>query len=247
MTYRHVSSIFSEVTQNPSGMPFISPLRPPAEQGAPKPPGAAPEMVPATASGQGAVGAVGGGTPIGPPKRDDATWLSLCYTLLFFSVDPKLNVPYAFLELKKVSVVALDEENRVLTIVGATEPDEPGADAAATGGVSDSPPSAADRASAAPVCIVLLLPDGRWQELSLPKLELKLPSGAELQKWSTHLVAACQGRVPKQAAAPAIRGVAGVPMPPVHSGVAPAAGLRVGPPVFGPAVRGPLPDGARLH
>mmetsp|Transcript_26759 Transcript_26759/g.62407 ORF Transcript_26759/g.62407 Transcript_26759/m.62407 type:complete len:720 (-) Transcript_26759:90-2249(-) len=182
VTYRHVSSIFSEITHNTSSLPR-SPLGAAGGESA--------LNVPAT---RGPVEAT-----YAAAKRDDFAWMSLCYTLLFFSAAPQTGAPYAFVELRKVCVANLDEEGNVLSLVGAPESEETDADLAAAGGVATSETANTSPTSKAlvttPVTIVLLLPDGRWQELNLPKLELRVPTAAELGTWSTHLVAASQGRV----------------------------------------------------
>jgi len=202
VTYRHVSSIFSEITHSTSGLPR-SPL------------GAAGES--ALAATPSAGGRAGGG-PAGVAdtvaaaapavsRRDDFAWMSLCYTLLFFSASPQTGAPYAFVELRKVCVANLEEEGNVLSLVGAPELEEAEADLAAAGaggagaeGERASSPSRAV-ANTTPVAIVLLLPDGRWQEFNLPKLELRVPTAAELYMWSTHLIAASHGRVARPAVA----------------------------------------------
>lgn len=214
VTYKHVSSIFSEVTHNSSGMPFGSPLmeehggrqRLQHAQGQPATAeaGSGPSM-PGLSS---AAGGVAPGTihTAAAQRRDDQAWLSLCYTLLFFSASPQFGVPYAFIELRKVCVAAVDEEAHVLAIVGAPEPEECDGDTAAAGigppldSTACNDPSGTKGST--PINIVLLLPDGRWQELSLPRLELRLPSSVDLATWSTHLIAACQGKVSKPAITP---------------------------------------------
>merc|ERR1719343_1219382 len=56
--------------------------------------------------------------------KDDFAWLSICYTLLFFSASPAIGAPYAFVELQKVSVLNVNHEARILSIVGAPDPEE---------------------------------------------------------------------------------------------------------------------------
>jgi hypothetical protein len=124
--------------------------------------------------------------------------LSICYTLLFFSASPGTGAPYAFVELQRVSISNIQTENRILTLTGVPEPEEHDADLAAAGGINHANASPADSIkSGSPVVIVLLLPDGRWQELSLPKLDLKIQSTAELEMWTAHLTAASQGKIMK--------------------------------------------------
>lgn len=194
VTYSHMSNIFSEVTNSSGNQKAKSPLGfdGPLEIGSGGPKGAAmhQEAVPG-------------------PRRDDFAWLSTCYSLLFFSASPAMGSPYAFIELQKVSVTAVSQESRVLTLVGATEPEDKGADLAAAGGAAASDPATtaatttAPDASKVPIAIVLLLPDGRWQELSVPKLELRMPTSAELEMWVSCLTAASQGKTLRPVAKPA--------------------------------------------
>eukprot|EP00405_Crypthecodinium_cohnii_P036484 CAMPEP_0206547890 /NCGR_PEP_ID=MMETSP0325_2-20121206/13560_1 /ASSEMBLY_ACC=CAM_ASM_000347 /TAXON_ID=2866 /ORGANISM="Crypthecodinium cohnii, Strain Seligo" /LENGTH=799 /DNA_ID=CAMNT_0054047271 /DNA_START=185 /DNA_END=2585 /DNA_ORIENTATION=+ len=217
VTYKHVSKLFSEVTQNSGPTLGLS----------------GPGMMEHPSGGMRGDGgllhtrrqgsSIDSSITVQVPSsgRDDHCWLSLCQSLLFFSLSPELGYPYAFLELPRVVVASLDEESRLITFAGAPEdvgasrevPSDPEAviPLDAEGGTAsptvesvtldgDAPmtPNCRDgfrRACQPPVNIILLLPDGRWQELSLQKLELRVPSREDLQVWSMHLVAACQGQV----------------------------------------------------
>jgi len=170
VTYRHVTSIFSEATTSTGTMKSSSVLGSPGKRGT-------------TLEANPSAG----------PKRDDFAWLSLCFTLLFFAASPNADAaPYAFVELQKVSVQSIQPELRILTIVGTPDPSEQEGAAERQEPVG---PCNEPVANAPPVVIVLLLPDGRWQELNIQKLELKFPSVPELNQWSSHLCAACQGNV----------------------------------------------------
>jgi hypothetical protein len=111
----------------------------------------------------------------GQPGRDgnDATWLSICYKLLFFCNAPPNASPYACLELDQVSVQSMHPSAGTIVLAGAIDRD--GLDAIQS-----------------QIRIVLLLPDGRWQELHVATLELKFLNSEQLTLWSTHLMAACQ-------------------------------------------------------
>jgi len=205
-----MSNIFSEVT-NSSGM-LKSPLGFPHGEG--------PQAgVPGT-GGLGGPGGFAGKPGLSPPethhpgpRRDDFTWLSICYTLLFFSASPIMGSPYAFVELQRVSVTSVQQDNRTLTLTGIPEAEDQDADLAAAGGggptinnTGDSSPTMGQGTGGigkggTSVTIVLLLPDGRWQELSLPKLELRIPTANELEMWNAHLTAACQGKVMRPSSA----------------------------------------------
>jgi len=191
VTYRHMSNIFSEVT-NSSGM-----LKGPLVFGE----GAQPS-VPAGPSFAGKPGMTPPESNPGP-RRDDFTWLSICYTLLFFSASPVTGSPYAFVELQRVAVSGIQQENRIITLTGVAEKEDT-EDLAAAGPTINSTGEGASSISGqgvgkggAAVVIVLLLPDGRWQELSLPKLDLRIPTAGELDMWVAHLTAASEGKVMK--------------------------------------------------
>jgi hypothetical protein len=182
VSYQHMSNIFSEVTASSSStapVPGVSAS-------------AFGNLGSSAVPGRGGVEAF----PSTGPRRDDFTWLSLCYTLLFFSPSPSQGAPYAFIELQRTVVHNVQPAARSLTLVGAPERDDLDDDLAkrSPGLTSDAPGSPTTGARVHnPVSIVLLLPDGRWQELAIEKLELRLPSVNELNQWSTHLIAACQG------------------------------------------------------
>lgn len=185
VTYTHVSSIFSEVTYGNSGLmrgPLVAgnsavgePKRASLTSGA--------DVIPGTGSLQ--------------LKRDDFAWLSIVHMLLFFTANPNSGAPYAFIELRKVCISSIDEGAQILILVGAPEDTE--AEFSASGGGA---PARSPQANATPVGIVLLLPDGRWQELSLPKLELRFPSAQGLAMWQNHIMAGSQGKLQHQKFAP---------------------------------------------
>eukprot|EP00913_Durusdinium_trenchii_P034431 g32212.t1 len=110
-------------------------------------------------------------------KRDDFAWLSVVYTLLFFAAHPQTGAPYAFIELRRVCIAHMDEGNQELTLVGALDPEEPD--------TADFTVHRRDANGISPVGIVLLLPDGRWQDLSMPKLDLRFPSAESLKMLGT--------------------------------------------------------------
>lgn len=171
VTYRHMSNIFSEVTHSRGGSLGLE--------------------------GQGPVDA---GRPLSScepgqpgPRRDDFAWLSSSFSLLFFFASPMAS-PYAMIELPKVCISEVKTDSRILTLVGNALVDGEG-DLAATGNASAGTVTSLDVAPSVqspspgkkggPVTIVLLLPDGRWQELTLPKLELCVQTPADLQMWNS--------------------------------------------------------------
>mmetsp|Transcript_108520 Transcript_108520/g.242022 ORF Transcript_108520/g.242022 Transcript_108520/m.242022 type:complete len:741 (-) Transcript_108520:71-2293(-) len=217
VTYHQVSGIFSEVTQNTktSGLPR-SPL---------------------AAAGEGA----SAGAAVPAPRRDDFAWLSLCYTLLFFSTSFGC-APYAFVQVKTLCIAKLDEENYVLSLVSAPEADSDADLDRAGGARSRSPsPEAVQGGPPSTITIVLLLPDGRWQELGLQQLELRFPSLQELKIWSSHLGGAAPS--PPQSTPQAFppRPLAGQQLDVIASQLGPRP-LAARPPMASPPVVMPCKD-----
>jgi hypothetical protein len=73
--------------------------------------------------------------------------------------------PHALVDARRLRVLHVAQDTRTVTFAGANGSDE------------------VDK----PVSLVLLLPDGRWQELSLPWLELRFPTLEETHTWITKL------------------------------------------------------------
>lgn len=132
-------------------------------------------------------------------KRDDFAWLSVVYTLLFFAAHPQMGAPYAFIELRRVCISHMDEGNQELALVGTLDPEEPD--------TADFTVARRDPNGVSPVGIVLMLPDGRWQELSMPKLDLRFPSAESLKMWANHIMAGGQGKQSRPSTTPYVRGV----------------------------------------
>eukprot|EP00929_Paragymnodinium_shiwhaense_P104798 TRINITY_DN6950_c0_g2_i2.p1 TRINITY_DN6950_c0_g2~~TRINITY_DN6950_c0_g2_i2.p1 ORF type:complete len:716 (+),score=135.94 TRINITY_DN6950_c0_g2_i2:104-2251(+) len=187
LTYQTASNMFSEATMSSKGTRSAPGIPTDGAWTLSKSPGA---------YGEAATAAPASATLAMSTSRDDFAWLSLCHSLLFFCADPAKGAPYAFLELQRVSVLSVQPEARVLTLVGAPEDDALDGDAAGQPAQlgADLHLGGALR-SITPITLVMLLPDGRWQELALNKLELRLPTMHELNMWSTHLIAACSGKV----------------------------------------------------
>jgi hypothetical protein len=191
VTYKQVSNIFSEVTSS-SGVkknPLGYAEGPGGHQHGGAPGGGGPSQFKLPGGQEGGVGS----------RREDFAWLSICYTLLLFSASPIVGAPYAFVELQRVTVSNKQSDTLTISLEGAQDLEDHDADLAAAGGRSSS--TAEGKTMSTPVVIVLLLPDGRWQELNLPKLDLRVQSAAEFEMWIAHLTAASQGKVMKPSTA----------------------------------------------
>lgn len=121
----------------------------------------------------------------GSTSGKDKVWMSLCYNLLFFSSSPgQEEAPYAFIHLPQVVLEHSSKSTNAstLTLVGSAEvtPHEPGDST----NEANEPPSNGKKASSTPkVVVVFLLPDGRWQEFELPRLEMQVANDQQLEKW----------------------------------------------------------------
>jgi hypothetical protein len=109
----------------------------------------------------------------------DRVWISLCYTVLFFSSSPAQDeAPYAFIHLGKVLVERSLSSSSTLTLVA----NEVGIEDEAGEGKKKAPSK---------VVVVFLLPDGRWQEFELHRLDIQLASETMLEKWIDQLRSVC--------------------------------------------------------
>jgi len=107
-------------------------------------------------------------------------WVSLCYVLLLFSVRPAsdaASAPYAVVDARRVRIMNVDAKTLVVTFVGQASRSE---DTREGAGNTETEPI--------PVTVVILLPDGRWREMNLPKLEMKFPRLEDMHAWVAKLI-----------------------------------------------------------
>jgi len=176
VTYQHISNTFSESTHSSAGNRRGSG-------------GMHDTSCASLASIPGARG--GAPAPQIAPSRSvegDSVWLGVGCSLLFFSEMPGATVPYAFVQLQKVTVTAVYGDKCTLALEGVTDQENAEVDANATrNGRHGTSEPAKVQSPTVPIIIVLLLPDGRWQELSMQRLELRFATLAEMQRWSQQL------------------------------------------------------------
>jgi len=112
--------------------------------------------------------------PSAPPRAGglDTAWLSLCSSMLFFSVGPGDGAPFAFVHLRSVRLLGLEPAKSLITIDGGNA------------GFSLSKPI--------PLQMVFLLPDGRWQSFDIPQLEIEICDRSLLESWMRHLTELCK-------------------------------------------------------
>lgn len=124
----------------------------------------------------------GGSSPItlssGPASGNHSAepsstvWASMCSIFLFFATsrgDDASSAPYALVDARNIRVAHVCSEKQVITLQGV-------------------PGKGAPEGYQAPLTCVVLLPDGRWQEVALPSLDLKVRTAEDLQAWVASLV-----------------------------------------------------------
>jgi len=120
----------------------------------------------------------------------DKVWISLCGLILIFSTSPSSNdVPFAFVHLRRVQLAKAESLN--LLLVGEPEGRRADGEVANDGLESATTSARAEVETSVPVVMVFLLPDGRWQEIALPHLDMQVPSADLLEQWSEQLRAVC--------------------------------------------------------
>jgi len=99
----------------------------------------------------------------------DRVWMSMHQALLFLAPKPQGWAPYAIVHLRGVVVQGWDQDSLVLTLV------LPRRDSYRE---ADGNPSELDQ-----IQLIFLLPDGRWQVIELPQLQVQLPDLEQLDLW----------------------------------------------------------------
>lgn len=95
-------------------------------------------------------------------------WASVLHGYIFFSTVPESAAPYAFLSMTEARVAIVDPERRRFSLVGQTE-------------------SLSTAEQDACLSLVLLLPDGRWQDIAFPELTIELSKEADFWMWNQRL------------------------------------------------------------
>eukprot|EP00404_Azadinium_spinosum_P032079 CAMPEP_0180572260 /NCGR_PEP_ID=MMETSP1037_2-20121125/9155_1 /TAXON_ID=632150 /ORGANISM="Azadinium spinosum, Strain 3D9" /LENGTH=745 /DNA_ID=CAMNT_0022589627 /DNA_START=37 /DNA_END=2271 /DNA_ORIENTATION=+ len=209
-TYRHLRSILSETTSTAFSLasPAISRVsRPDVEQGVASSITSrhtgGPSSI-ACAKGRARSGlsldrdgplGVGGREAAGLGERSlqggavangDRVWLSIRNELLLLAPKPSHWAPYAYVHLRCASVEEVDEGALIITLAsgGSSSSDGQGSSRQAVE-VATAPPLQLH------LQIVFLLPDGRWQVIEVPQLQIQFPDVDELEKWRFALTATC--------------------------------------------------------
>lgn len=128
----------------------------------------------------------------GPGSPEEGfVWASLCYVLIFFAVHPAADAhgaPHAVVDARRTRIADVDSRAFIITLEG-TPPASSclGEDEDAVSNQGDDVNEKEVQARAAPLVLVLLLPDGRWREVLIPQLQLKLSTFEEMQSWVAKL------------------------------------------------------------
>jgi len=112
--------------------------------------------------------------------RHEQVWLSMRHGLLFLAPKPTNWAPYAFLHLRSV----LGEVDRSSVTVSLQM--RPGT--VNLNGLNGSHA----RQRHPQLQLVFLLPDGRWQVLDMPQLEVQLMDREQLEQWRRELEVQCK-------------------------------------------------------
>mmetsp|Transcript_15829 Transcript_15829/g.26907 ORF Transcript_15829/g.26907 Transcript_15829/m.26907 type:complete len:150 (+) Transcript_15829:1-450(+) len=113
------------------------------------------------------------------PLEHGWVWASLCSICLLFSTMPpgkpvgaELAAPHAVVDVRLLNVTEVDREARSLTVATfSTHPYRPKME-----GSEEARPLG-------DIPVILLMEDGRFQELSLPPLQMKVETEEELDAW----------------------------------------------------------------
>jgi len=198
VTYRQIRGILSETTSTTLVTPMTSRssragVEPQQEQHQRHGPQAgvgpdghsyrhAPSKTPSTVVAQQAVE----GGPHG-----DKVWLSMRHALLFLAPKPQGWAPYALVHLRGAVVEGWDQASLVLTLAslgrGDNYPRTEMASRAASGqqrsGGVVGPGDLPSDFDSPQLQLIFLLPDGRWQVIELPYLQVQLPDLEQLDLW----------------------------------------------------------------
>lgn len=145
-----------------------------------------------------------------PMSTSERAWLSLCGQQLLFAPQSRDWVPYAFLYLDDGVVWQSDEKSLTFTLhssVGAPPVAAAGTAAASAEDQELSAATATERSKTGQVQpsssdvavgtqgrlqVVFLLPDGRWQVLELPRLQVQVNNAETLGRWTDGLSRRCE-------------------------------------------------------
>lgn len=147
-----------------------------------------------------------------PTSTPERAWLSLCGQQLFFAPQSRDWAPYAFLHLDDGVAWRYNDKALTFTVLSGVGPppaatartvtasaeeqelSAPTASERSRSGRRQSSKSEADAASRGQgrLQVVFLLPDGRWQVLDLPRLQVQVNNAETLGLWTDALSRRCR-------------------------------------------------------
>jgi hypothetical protein len=217
VTYRHIRSIHSETPSTAFGLSSPATSRSTSRNDDPGPaPGSTASLakgsVPASlrsAPNHVETPLFGGAsdkakTPLskgGPGGGgSDVVWCTLRSTLMLLSAKSSPWLPHCFIHMGRLEVQSLDPATHCVTLVVSGEP--PKGDSGHDGdrGALCDGHTSIETVPPAPVQLIFLLPDGRWQVVEQPCLKLQLSNAAELKRWTDAFPAHCGPAANKRAA-----------------------------------------------
>merc|ERR1740121_1017055 len=147
----------------------------------------------------------GGGAGHHEANSQDHVWLTLRCGLLLFAPKPKSWTPYAFTDLGDAVIQSVAREKLTFTLAPKKNTDQDdicslpghGSDTGAVSGGASAVGSGEPASHSEPISpqlqLVFLLPDGRWQIIELPKLEVQVADLQQLDCWTERLHMQCGG------------------------------------------------------
>jgi len=117
-------------------------------------------------------------------------YLSIRNELLLLAPKPNHWAPYAYVHLKGACLEEVDEGAWIVTLTSCGASSSGVASA-----VQGNGRQAVEIATAPPLQlllqIVFLLPDGRWQVIEVPQMQIQFPDADELERWRLALSEWC--------------------------------------------------------
>merc|ERR1740123_1916521 len=134
----------------------------------------------------------GGGAGHHEANSQDHVWLTLRCGLLLFAPKPKSWAPYAFTDLGDAVIKSVAREKLTFTLAPRkkTNQDDTSDSGAVSGGASavgSGDPASHSEPISPQLQLVFLLPDGRWQVIELPRLEVQVVDSEQLERWTARL------------------------------------------------------------
>lgn len=182
-TYRQVRSIHCEATATAWSTPANSrPNETPMPSTSTSRPNAIVAAVPYAAPDDGEA-ATGISKTIVMENSADVVWLCLRHSLLLFATKPENWAPYAFVSLSEVAIRNADAAT--LTVILGVQGDETGGDHTEQGHQQQ-------QQQQRQLSVIFLLPDGRWQQVHVPQLEIRIDDSENWERWLSSLAEHCR-------------------------------------------------------